>query len=258
MQPAASPCRIEAAFKCAARHSFPRGAIPDWFVFTTPGVFWNEAGLRSELSRAEGLLLPATPKHDVLLVGGGGLMTFREFMIFSRPAINLLADSTYLASCSSRLSACDPSSRSGGCKFRNERRDRGGSTYTPNELVHYCLRAPLGAGRCGAKKSGCEWVFGRLTSQSGPSDGATAARRRFVSNAAGKGPQGAVKGLLVELKKHQGGSSAPSGSVDTPCALAGALRGLVAFGNANSEAMRWLSETRDRSRTCPSPSKFLI
>mmetsp|Transcript_15125 Transcript_15125/g.27930 ORF Transcript_15125/g.27930 Transcript_15125/m.27930 type:complete len:445 (+) Transcript_15125:145-1479(+) len=87
---AASTCRIEAAFACSLRYFPPQTGV-DWFVFTTGSVFWNTEGLIAEVERAEQLLLPGDPSRDILLVGGGGLLIFDEFMILSRPAVNFLA-----------------------------------------------------------------------------------------------------------------------------------------------------------------------
>jgi hypothetical protein len=38
------------------------------------------------------MLLPGDPSRDILLIGGGGLLIFEEFMILSRPAVVFLAN----------------------------------------------------------------------------------------------------------------------------------------------------------------------
>ncbi len=159
-----SPCRLEASLGCALRR-FDR--VPDvaWFVFSTSDTFWHAEGLAAELARAELLLAPADPRRDVLLVGGGGLLTFAQFMVLSRPALAKLADPAVLDACRARLLACDPRAFRSSCKFKlNPRR---AELYAAHELVHFCLAEPLRFGSCGPKRGSCEWMFGRLVHSSG-------------------------------------------------------------------------------------------
>jgi hypothetical protein len=237
--PTASTCRLEAALACAAAAYAPHPEV-EWFVFTVRNVFWHAEGLAVELARAEALLAPATPARDALLIGGGGLLTFKEFLILSRPAVRLLADRTLMAACKAELDACDPAGRS-GCKWKAD--TQRAAAKAANELVHFCMRGPLNAGRCGPRGVGCEWMFGRLV-HGGAGDGAQKARARFVSNAAHKHPDTAVATLLGA--KTSGATSLEA----DPCILADAILGLVAYSNTNTEGMKWLASLRNRARLC--------
>lgn len=272
--PTSSSCRLEAAFACTlekfagAQREQQGEQAPNWFVFTAPGVYWSSEGLAKELVRLETVLAPGRPEEDVLLVGGGGLMIFSYFMILSRPALELLADASFMRECRARLLSCDPSNKK-GCKFKTNSKE-GGVLYTSNELVHFCLAEPLRKGPCGAKGGGCEYMFGRLVN-GGESVGATAARRRFVSNAGKKGPSDSVKQVLklVEARRQitgrarEGSAGEGSGSMGAiipteadPCALAEAYREFVAFANADNAALEWLCALQKRARLCRRRTKI--
>ena len=85
-----APCRLENALRCTAERFRGRLAAR-WYVFTSEGVWWHAEGLLAELERAAALLAPAAPAQDALLFGGGGLLTFSEFMILS----NRIVESGY-------------------------------------------------------------------------------------------------------------------------------------------------------------------
>jgi len=234
-------CRLETAFRCTHERVREGGApTPRWFVFTTQGTWWHAEGLVAELARAEALLRPARPETDVLLLGGGGLLTFAEFMVLSPPALRLLADRSFLDRCRARLLSCDPSVPRSGCKFKMH--SVAGEPYMDNQLVHYCLAEPLA--RC-SRPEGCSWLFG---APDAAHRDATAARRRYVSNAARRPPQSNLPSLLGLPTAGQGDLAAASAD---RCQLRAAMRELVAFGNAESPAgMEWLRDLRDSSRAC--------
>lgn len=237
--PSSSTCRLEAAFGCAAE-AYAASSEVEWFVFTVQNVFWHAEGLASELARAEALLAPATPARDPLLIGGGGLLTFKEFMILSKPAVHRLANYGFRTACKARLDECDPSGNE-GCKWKAD--SKRAPTKAANELVHFCMRDVLKGSRCGPRGVQCGWMFGRLV-HGGAGDGARKARARFVSNAAHKHPDTAVAALLGNQMSRNAISEAG------PCMLADALSGLVAFSNADAEGMQWLASVRDRARLC--------
>lgn len=237
--PTSSTCRLEAALACAAAAYAPHPEV-EWFIFTVRNVFWHAEGLAAELARAEALLAPATPARDALLIGGGGLLTFKEFLIVSKPAVRQLADRAFMAACQAKLDTCDPAGRD-GCKWKAD--PERAAAKAANELVHFCMRGPLREGRCGPRGVGCEWMFGRLV-HGGAGDGAQKARARFVSNAAHKHPDSAVATLLGAKM-----SGAKSLEAD-PCELADALLGLVAYSNTDAGGMKWLASVHNRARLC--------
>ena len=237
--PPSSTCRLEAVLACTSE-AYAASPEVEWFVFTVQNVFWHAEGLANELARAEALLAPATPARDSLLIGGGGLLTFKEFMILSKPAMQRLADRDFMAACKARLDACDPSGNE-GCKWKAD--SRRAAAKASNELVHFCMRDVFKGSRCGPRGVQCDWMFGRLV-HGGAGDGARKARARFVSNAAHKHPDTVVAALL-------GHKLSRSAIFDAdPCVLTDAFSGLVAFSNADAEGIQWLASVRDRARLC--------
>ena len=69
-------------------------------------------------AQVEALLAPATPETDALLVGGGGLLMFTNFMLLSPAALRRLATPEKLDACREKLVACDPEERGAGCRFK--------------------------------------------------------------------------------------------------------------------------------------------
>ena len=151
--------------------------------------------------------------------------------------------------------------------------------------MHYCLRRALAKGRCGGVLgSGCEWAFGKLSNRpvATPEEGATPARRRFVSNVSKRPPKAAVHALLratasssrreAEARQQNGenknktevlkrsiiaNGAAAIRHVDPlaieeagPCEVREAMRGLVAFENADEAGVAWLEELRSRGGLC--------
>ena len=160
-----------------------------------------------------------------------GLLTFANFLLLSPPALRKLASAPFLDECRARLVSCDPEERGAGCKFK--RHAAAGEAYMANQLVHYCLAATVGSCR---RPGGCAWLFGSPDSRVRD---ATAARRRYVSNAGRKPPRAALLPLLGVAEDAD------------PCDLRDALRGLVAFGHAAAPgAMAWLDGLRDRGAAC--------
>ena len=280
------PCRLEHALRFA--HSHLAHKTLNWFVFTTGEVWWYDGGLAAELLRAERLLLPAVPAQDVLMIGGGGLLTFSHFMILSRAALELVGDPAFIHRCRSTLLACDASSRGSGCGFKanpSRAHSRGGYFVSKDELMHYCLGSALAKGRCGGGSgSGCEWTFGKLSNRpvATPEEGATPARRRFVSNVSKRPPKAAVHALLratasrrrieAEARQQSGENKNKTGLIKRsiiangatairhvgplaaeeagPCEVREAMRGLVAFENADEAGVTWLEELRSRGSLC--------
>ena len=221
---------MEAAFGCAWRAA--QGREVRWFAFTDATTWWHAEGLAEELARAEALLSPASPEaDDVLLLGGGGLLTFANFMLLSPAAVRALADDAFVDECRERLVRCDPDERGAGCKFK--RHAAPGELYMGNQLVEFCLAPALSS--C-ARPGGCHWLFGSPSSQGRD---AAAARRRYVSNA-GKRPAQGVLPPLLDL---------PAAGRAEPCEIRAALRGLVAFGNAG-DTMPWLDDLREAGLRC--------
>mmetsp|Transcript_33832 Transcript_33832/g.43619 ORF Transcript_33832/g.43619 Transcript_33832/m.43619 type:complete len:351 (-) Transcript_33832:151-1203(-) len=280
-----SSCRLESAFKVALNQNINNNV--DWFIFTTSNVWWNQIGLEIELKRAEKLLFPSNPKEDVLLIGGGGLMIFSMFMIISKPALILLSDDHFMQQCHHRLRLCDSRISHSGCKFKTMKssaslshghdqdqtqRDINDhyyhsssslSTYSANELVHYCLAPSLKIGRCGEtikektkKSKGCEWMFGRLV-HGDIGDGATAARRRFVSNARQKRPEGfftsSSSKISTMMRKEKTTRNVNGGYVSDIldqneahiCAI-DQFKDLVAYANTDTAGMMWLDEQLEK------------
>ena len=234
---ASAPCRLEAAFGCAfaraTRAVISGEVVPRWFVFTDSETWWHDEGLANELFRAEALLRPATPENDVLLHGGGGLLTFGNFMIVSLAGMRRLAHPQFLPACRERLLACDPDERGAGCKFKKHAAP--GEAYMANQLVHYCLQDDLAT--C-ARPGGCGWLFGAPS----PADrDAAAARRRYVSNDARK----PVKAALPHLH------GLPTSLEDADaCGVYDAMADLVAFANGGPDAMPYLKDLRNLARKC--------
>jgi len=220
------PCRFEAALLCAFRRGkrnvMHGDVVPRWFVFTDRGTWWHDEGLYRELARAEAMLRPATPDEDILLIGGGGLLPFTNFLILSRPALVKLVRGKFLADCKERLGRCDPAIRGSGCRFKA----RVGAGYTGGQLARYCLADDLG--RC-ARPGGCSWIFGS-PGESGRD--AAASRARFVAND-GRRAVAAVLGALGEMSN---------------CDVADRMEQLVAFGNADD--FEHLADLRDAAREC--------
>ena len=167
-------------------------------------------------------------------LGAGVGFTFANFLLLSPPALRKLASAPFLDECRARLVRCDPEERGAGCKFK--RHAAAGEAYMANQLVHYCLAATVGSCR---RPGGCAWLFGSPDSRSRD---ATAARRRYVSNAGRKPPRAALLPLLGAAEDAD------------PCDLRDALRGLVAFGHAAAPgAMAWLDGLRARGAACATP-----
>ena len=176
---ASSEYRLEHLFEAKLEAAKTGGPDYEWYVFTDGDTWWHARGLAVELERVEALLLPATPEKDVLLVGGGGLLIFSEFMVVSRRALDLLGNRTFMDSCRANLYSCSekPLAPHSGCRFMANRRPPG-NLYMANQLVHYCLTPYLQKGKCGKSLRSCEYRFGE---SGGTPGGATAARQRFVS-----------------------------------------------------------------------------
>ena len=101
-------------------HTFPRALQrsprSDWYVFTDGDTWWHRESLAAELARVQDVVAPATPGTDVLLVGGGGLLTFSQFMILSRPALEFLSTRSVIDECRAHLFACQPLAPHSGCR----------------------------------------------------------------------------------------------------------------------------------------------
>lgn len=138
----------------------------EWFVVTTGETWWHMEHLEAELTRLEALLWPATPRNAPLLLGGGGYIVFANFMILSRPSLELLADPVLLEGCRAGLVACNKTvatpnhwavARAMGCRHGERVDRRRDASYTGSQLVTYCLLPYLAqATNCGKTHVGCE------------------------------------------------------------------------------------------------------
>ena len=138
----------------------------EWFVVTTGETWWHLEHLEAELARLEVLMWPATPRDSPLLLGGGGYIVFANFMILSRPSLELLGDPALLKSCRAGLVSCNKTvatpnhwavARSLGCRHGEQVDQRRDASYTGSQLVNYCLLPYLArATNCGETHVGCE------------------------------------------------------------------------------------------------------